>query len=188
MTVVSAIRTSSIYNGGRAIFSRRVFLRIVAGAGVCGLSLILAGKTVLHNDPAAENNQTIKDFLDILIPEDGSPSASQLGIDKIVIDEINRNKDLLELTGKFFVWLEAASKKAFGTGRFSRLNDSQRQQIVAEAAESAEGTVPRTFFYVILRGAFYHYYANPLSWKYLSYNGPPQPVGFPDQAEPPRLS
>jgi hypothetical protein len=47
------------------------------------------------------------------------------------------------------------------------------------------GNVPRRFLRQIRRDVFFGYYSNPIGWKVVGYYGPPQPVGYPDYAEPP---
>ena len=58
-----------------------------------------------------------------------------------------------------------------------------------QAAAAANNTLPRVFFERTRGDAFFHYYGHPESWRGITYyRGPPQPLGFLDYDQPPRMS
>ena len=125
-------------------------------------------------------------FLDTLIPEDISPSASQLNVDRDLIGLSGQNPDLDRLLVLGCAWLNEQAKKR-GQQVFENLDETLRIAIVQLAEQSAERSLPRVFFNAVQHYAFGIYYAHPEAWASMGYNGPPQPVGFPDFAEPPGL-
>lgn len=68
---------------------------------------------------------------------------------------------------------------------FAALDEPGREAVVARAAEAPEGSDPRRFFEQTRIVAFFYYYSDAASWPALGYDGPPQPAGFMDYAEPP---
>ena len=97
-----------------------------------------------------------------------------------------QNPDLDRLLVLGCAWLNEQAKKR-GQQVFENLDETLRIAIVQLAEQSAERSLPRVFFNAVQHYAFGIYYAHPEAWASMGYNGPPQPVGFPDFAEPPGL-
>lgn len=121
-------------------------------------------------------------FLDTLIPEYLGPSASQLGIEKHILDKALSNSQYMTLVVNGCKWLDIIARKN-GYKSFSEMPLEYREKIVA-AAESSEKTIARQFFLLLQRDAFKFYYSKAESWQYLNYQGPPQPRGFTDYTRP----
>jgi len=124
-------------------------------------------------------------FLDTLLPADSTPSASQLDVDKALLERADRQVSLGRLIRAGCGWLDAEARKRGGE-TFAALSEVDRAQIVATAERSATGSLPAAFFAVTQRLAFQAYYAHPRAWVGLGFAGPPQPVGFPDHNQPPQ--
>ncbi|MBF0337855.1 MAG: gluconate 2-dehydrogenase subunit 3 family protein [Nitrospirae bacterium] len=135
-----------------------------------------------------DKRHTLKAFLDVIIPADESPSASALRVDIAIVAKSARDRRFLALLWRGCDWLDKQAKSLFGIRLFHLLDESMRQKIVSFAAESSEGSLPAIFFERLRRETFFYYYGNPLSWKSIDYDGPPQPSGFPDHSKPPGFS
>lgn len=117
-------------------------------------------------------------FLDTLLPEDVSPSATQLGVDTAILESAPKIRNLNRLIKLGCAWLDQQAGQQ-GVEGFAALNEAQRVKIVVVAEQSTDRSLPKIFFQTIRLQAFRHYYSNPASWSALAYAGPPQPVGFP---------
>jgi hypothetical protein len=142
--------------------SRRELLRALLGlATYLPTSFLLAAA----GEPTTRkfSLSALGPFLDTLLPEDESPSATQLGVHR---------------------WLDQQAM-ALGAGDFASLQPEQREAIAGRAEQSAPRTLPSAFFRGVRAVAFESYYAHPESWPSLGFAGPPQPRGFMDYAGPP---
>ena len=93
---------------------------------------------------------------------------------------------LFEAIARGCRWLKVQARHQ-GAQEFAQLDLAGRERVAMLADQSGAGTVPRMFFERTREHAFRHYYAQPASWKMLNYPGPPQPLGFMDQALPPSV-
>ncbi len=166
-------------------FKRRNFLQtLVLLGGFVPAKLLLA--LPLENQRQAGSLSALPAFLDTLIPEDISPSASQLNVGPDLIDRARRESAFERLLILGCTWLNEQSYKQ-GKQIFENLDEASRIAIVKTAEQSADRSIPRVFFKAVQYYAFEIYYAHPETWVSLGYTGPPQPVGFPDYAKPPEL-
>ena len=124
-------------------------------------------------------------FLDILIPRDETGSATDLGVDRTLIDRARGDRGFLRILRGGCKWLDFEARKHGGLG-FADLESETQEGIVVQASQARRGTLPRVFFDAIREYGFRTYYADPASWPSLGYWGPPQPEGFMDHAEAPR--
>lgn len=165
-------------------FTRRSFL------GLAGISLLAALGTWWSRKPAPHSSldANLLAWVDTLVPaEPNFPGALALGVAKRIAAAIARDPQYTKLTQEALRWIDTRAQ-ASGSASFAELPDSRRQDIVAAAVTSPIGSVPRTFFQATLDDALLHTYADPRAWIGLGYAGPPQPVGFPDHAAPPKSS
>jgi hypothetical protein len=162
--------------------TRRVFLIFFPA-----LASLLAGAAsaapYARGEDAGPLRRLLGLYLDTLLPEDVTPSATQLGVDRALFAEAQRNAGFGRLVMKGCAWLEAQARIAGAEG-FGDLKEEARQAIVAQAEQSARGTLPKQFFTTTQQRAFFHYYAQPAAWHGIGYAGPPQPGGFPGHARP----
>lgn len=122
---------------------------------------------------------TFAAFLDTLIPEDGmSPNASTLDIPAAVLAQAE-GKTYARLIEAGCLWLDGRAQDQHGLG-FAALTPAQRIPIVQRADQAPRGSVENVFFRAVLDDAMERYYADPRAWSGLGFQGPPQPVGFPD--------
>jgi len=128
--------------------------------------------------------QTLLVFLDILIPDDMTPGAVQLGVTEEIIGYAADKPDYKLLLVQGCKWLNDEAKKR-GNVQFSWLSTTQQQEIVQLAFESPAYSLSNRFFMQLLHKAFEYYYARPEATKHFAYAGPPQPDGFTDYQNPP---
>ncbi len=121
-------------------------------------------------------------FIDTLIPEDETPSASQLHMHTKLIGHAKTIKNYPALIRLGCDWLNLHANTTYAL-TFETLNEQQRIATVLLAEQSALGSIPRLFFDRIRTDLFQFYYADPQSWKGLGINSPPQPAGYPDYAD-----
>ena len=163
--------------------TRRDLLRLLVSlSAYLPASLLLAAPTV-------ESTRTVSigalgPFLDTLLPEDDTPSATQLGVDKEIIERMQRSKRLAKIVVLGCAWLDQQAGE-LGAEAFATLEATQHESIVTIAENSASRSLPLVFFSTTRQLAFQSYYAHPETWQDLNYAGPPQPKGFLDQAGPP---
>ena len=166
--------------------TRRVMLRLFARAGlVLGFGSMANGAAWQDGlDPAIR--RTLASYLDTLIPDDeASPGAVRAGIDKGFASWAEASPQYRRLIVEGCRWLDGEAEKA-GARSFSELDEEKRNAIVGRASRSARRSVPRQFFDGTRRPAFFFYYGNASSWSAIGYEGPPQPGGFLDYADPPQ--
>lgn len=132
---------------------------------------------------ALPNLEALPAFLDILIPEDTTPSASQLGLHGKLIQHakgIENYTRLLELGCQLLDGLSQARYRV----NFNALAPAQGEPLVMMVEASPKGSIPEMFFTRVLSDLFGFYYSHPASWPGLGLDSPPQPNGYPDYAKP----
>lgn len=157
---------------------RRQFLLSLV-ASVAPLPRLASALPIPVDRDRTAPGETLRRYLDTLIPADETPSASALGVDREVMDIARRLPEYLQLLDLGLAWLDTAAR-ARGAASFAAATDEHRIAIVREAQEARPGTLPRRLFDRVRSDAVRLYYAHPASWSALDYGGPPQPVGFPD--------
>jgi len=126
---------------------------------------------------------TLGAWLDTLIPADETPSATQLGVDRMMLAAARNDSDYRIVLDFGRKWLDAQARSR-GATEFAALDVAGREAIAARAAGAGEA--PEYYFYLSTREeAFAFYYAQPESWPGMGYRGPPQPLGHMDYARKP---
>lgn len=161
----------------RLHLGRREFLRILAA-----LSAFLPAPWLLASVPGKSEKAppALGPYLDTLLPEDESPSATQLGLVKRIMSLADADPRLARVIELGCTWLDRAAVQ-FGAEDFAGLEEAGRITVVSRAERSAARSLPRVFFTVTLDRAFQEYYTQAAAWESLGYKGPPQPRGFPNQ-------
>ncbi len=168
--------------------TRRQIMRLFARAGFVAsfgpmATMAVAQDTKDRFDPAIR--RTFIRFLDTLIPdENGSPGAETSGVADILATEAEGMPRILEFIDEGCRWLDAEAQET-GALSFAELDAENRETIVRRASLAEPTLLQRQFFDVVLEVALSAYYATPAGWQVIGYDGPPQPFGFPDYAEPP---
>ncbi len=166
-------------------FGRRHFLGISLVLGLTTQARALLASVVKRGRPRDDRVRALAPYLDTLIPADRwSPGASQLAIDRRLVEKAAGTPDYRRLLTRGCQELDLAARK-LGTADFASLPEASRERLVTLLAAAAPGSPPRIFFETTRSDAVVHYYAHPESWAALGYNGPPQPAGFPDHDQPP---
>ncbi len=150
--------------------ARRRAARLLAlAAVVVGLPLPAAAAV-----PPPRLRRVFDAFCDTLVPADAlTPSATDLGVPQILLDEVTGNDDLERLVSVACAWLDAQAG-----GDFAAQDIDTREALVQRMAELAWETPPRRFFHLMRNSVMAEYYAQPASWRGLALDRPPQPVGF----------
>jgi hypothetical protein len=164
--------------------SRRRFLKVPLLIGLLAPARAAGGPVI---GPAASKRDPLASlpaFLDTLLPpEDGSPSATALGIHRRLPGAFpGRSRRRLLMRG--CTWLDDTARRRGGAG-FADLGEVERNAIVAATENAPRNSLPRVFFEEVRRELFRLYYADARSWAAFGYGGPPQPAGFPDHEHPP---
>ena len=165
----------------RLTFTRRELLRwlVMLSAWLPAPVLLAAAVGQAKQAPAA-----FGPFLDTLLPEDESPSATQLGVDTAIFSTLRKGRGLSPVIELGCAWLDQQASKQ-GAAGFAQLDEAQRIAVLTLAESSPRGSPQKRFFDTLLRQAMYHYYSTPRAWQSLGYAGPPQPKGFRGHDKPP---
>lgn len=162
--------------------TRRQLLQRCLTAGLLGW---LLPARAARPEPAASLSATLRVYLDVLIPADETPAASQLGVDRDLLDRGRTDAGYQQLLERGVAWLDRQARESFGKD-FVSLEESARVSVVTRAAEAGMDTLEGLFFAATRDDAFRSYYARPEGWHGLvGYHGPPQPLGYMDQHRPP---
>lgn len=126
---------------------------------------------------------TLGAWLDTLIPADETPSATQLGVDRMMLAAAANDPDYRIVLDFGRKWLDVQAQ-ARGAKDFAALDTAAREAVAARAAGAGEA--PEYYFYISTREeAFKFYYSQPESWPGMGYRGPPQPLGHMDYTRKP---
>jgi hypothetical protein len=144
-----------------------------------------AACTVEHASPAASFEETLADYLDTVIPGDElSPGAVELGVLQPILEEAKTDPNVQNFLEEGVRWLNEEARKQ-GAEDFAGLSEDGRDQVVAAAEAAKAGSLENEFFRATRYVVFRLYYMEPQAWPAIGYDGPPQPVGFPDYTAPP---
>ncbi|NOX08910.1 MAG: gluconate 2-dehydrogenase subunit 3 family protein [Gammaproteobacteria bacterium] len=166
---------------------RRFFLKyslagmISTWAGSASTASISLGQPINHNP----QQNTLRAFIDVLLPEDETPSASQLGIDEEILTRVANHPNYTRLLHGGLAWLDKMAYAQYNRRGFTLLTQAQREAIVRMAEATKMPSAQRLFFEQIRKDSFLFYYSHPQSWSNLGFNGPPQPAGFIDYTQAP---
>lgn len=163
-------------------FTRRQLLRLflALAAWLPGPFLSLLPRS----SAAAVRPAALTLFVDTLLPGDGGPPASELGVDGALLKRARREPMVAQLLSMGFAWLDQQAA-TLGADDFASLDEAARITVVTRAEQEDEGSMPHRFLAMALDIAFEEYYAHRATWVSLGYSGPPQPRGFTGYAHPP---
>lgn len=165
-------------------WTRRAVLR-----GVIGSALVAAGGWILKSiflprRLTPTEAETFRVLLDTLIPDGEFPGASRTGVaDRLRAEcEAKRQTQRALMEGLRLLDERARGR---GAGEFRTLARPQREEILADWARAADGTLPRFLYRTLRDRAMQLHYAHPLAWKRVGLPHPPQPDGYLDYRQPP---
>jgi NADPH-dependent 2,4-dienoyl-CoA reductase/sulfur reductase-like enzyme len=155
---------------GRRRAARRVALGLaVACTDLAGL--------VAEAAPASGGDRTVRTFVafcDTLVPADAlTPSASALGVPKEILGDLQGQPLGERLLAAGCDWLDQECRGDFAAAP-EAMRDAALQKMQAMPWESPAGR----FFLVMRNTVMADYYAQPLAWRGLALDRPPQPLGF----------
>jgi gluconate 2-dehydrogenase gamma chain len=140
-----------------------------------------------------------------IVPSDDEPGATEAGvvdhIDKIIADSKRKQKiytnGLKQLDhysqskfGNAFVKISSIEQMEIMRFAYDRFRETSLSQRISRKLFRAWGKLTGTsldqrFLQTIYTDTIEGFYANPVSWQQVGYFGPPNPVGYPDFADPP---
>lgn len=145
---------------------RRFFIQALPFLSVSAKPLAVFASPGINS---VNSNELIK-LLDLLIPADDSPSASQLNIHQ---DLLNNHK-YLKLTKKSLNSINSMSR-VLHNKTFEQLTTEQSNQTIQVLFDDASKGPLFSYFY---QQCLELYYAKPESWQQSPITTPPQPLGF----------
>lgn len=143
--------------------------------------------TTLKNSSPSIHTPALQSFLDVLIPRDSTPSASDINIDQKLINKASGIANYHRLLVEGTQWLNAQSLKYWGLP-FNELSADKKEKLVDAAFKAPVGTLPQVFMTWVRDDAMQLYYSDPRSWPGLAISTPPQPNGYPTAHLKPRDS
>jgi hypothetical protein len=164
---------------------RRQLLRLALGAGLLASSAALLKSILWPAALGADDVAALEGFADTLLPADELPAATSLGVPRALAKKAATDRQLRRLLRLGLDWLDSAARARFGRS-FVGLSESERNQVLSDAATAPQGSTERVFFDRARIELFTLYYAHPQTWAGLRASFPPQPIGFLDFASPPR--
>jgi hypothetical protein len=164
---------------------RRPFIQLCLVLGWSSVLRNLWSDTFAMSAKESDEFGALAPYLDTLIPEDNTPSATQLGVDREVLIGGEKNRQVNALLREGCKYLDELANRR-GAGSFAELDENAREDIVKITAEASRVMVPGFFFNYVRDNAFKAYYARPESWRGLGIGSPPQPLGYPDYTQAPK--
>ena len=166
-------------------FNRRHILKLSALGGILVGVWTVCRRLFWPAPVNIPEQSTFAAYLDTLIPEDETPSATQVGVAEKIMAKSKADPRYTQLIQEGCKWLDKQAGQ-YNAANFSTLSEAQRDTIVRLASEGHAGSLPLGFFGQTRQDAFFYYYAQSRSWPGLGYPGSPQPQGFPDYTSAPR--
>lgn len=158
---------------------RRDFLALTAALPAFAMTGRMA-------DAATQTGGHILDALvDTLVPGDADfPSGPEIGIPKRLFDLSKTIPNYPEMLGLGFRWIDETTRATHGKD-FRAATRDQRDAILRAALNEPAQTLPAVFAARVRNDVMTLYYASPEVWAVLGFEGPIQPVGFPDHDKAP---
>jgi len=166
------------------IFNRREFLKWWVGLGLTSFSYPIVKKA--NSQTHVFNIKPLQVYIDLLLPENEMPGALKLGADKLILKKYAEDDIYAKAIRLGVLWLNYEARKLNQT-RFIELPKEMQLKIVSLSEQSLIATLPYLFYQTVRQDVFQYYYGHPEILKYFYYARPPQPLGFMDFSEPPRI-
>lgn len=162
--------------------SRRFFIKSTTSAA---FTVALGLLPYRSGAGALPQTNTVSAYIDNLIPKDEFPGAIDLGADDFILHKSTADPLYGKTLDLGTSWLNKVAQK-FNHQTFSSLPRTIQLKIMAYAEQQPIATLPHLFHHTLRDDVFSYYYFHPEIIAHFSYAGPPQPVGFPDFADPPK--
>lgn len=173
--------------------SRRKFLKTIA-AGVIGGEIVSGSPASVFAKPDTyadgfEVKKGFKVFGEttqknmMKLAETIIPGCGKLGMKEKLMRYLYGSRGTASFFDAGFWNVDAVCRKKFKVPFYSLENKKNTDIIVKYISINN-----RAFFVSFKKMVAQFYYTDPKVWKTLSYDGPPQPRGFMDYSEPPKLT
>lgn len=161
---------------GSQTLSKRGFLKRGATLPV---SWTLATPVWTQAQSKSDPSGILADLLDVLIPKDISPSATELQVHVKIWKQARSIKNYDAMLRQGIAWLDQQAQLKGSSSGFLGLSLTQKNQCVAIALKSSPMTLPRVFMERLMEDAFRFYYTQLEAYKHIKDMKPIQPVGYP---------
>lgn len=125
-----------------------------------------------HNE-----QQSIRLYIDLLIPEDITPGALLMGIDQKIFNKAAEKLYYRQSLRAGLMHINQLAEK-INHRPFYALNTSQANDILMLCEKMDKLSAGRILFDALRNDTMSYYYANRKNWKTMCFQGPPQPAGF----------
>ncbi len=122
-------------------------------------------------------------ILDILIPGDISPSATDVKIDSILLHVSSKIDNYPDLIKQGTTWFNITAMKSFNQA-YIELSTDLKTKIIEVAFKQANMTLPKVFIECIRDDAMTAYYQIEASWSGMLLAQPIQTQGYPQYDKP----
>ncbi|KKB08611.1 hypothetical protein VE26_00485 [Devosia chinhatensis] len=163
--------------------SRRLFLGALAGLFSLSTS---ASAQDGASDAGSEMISTLKAFADVIVPADETPSAGDLNVHLLLIEQTRDRENYPALLAQGTAWLNQEAQRLGGTS-FAGLDEADQLVIVRSAFTSEPQTLARVFADFLRQDILRLYYGQQAAWGPMM-SMPPQPLGYQDVHLPPKRS
>jgi len=158
----------------RSVERRRAARRVALAMAVACTDLTVLVANAAPTGAVERTVRTFVAFCDTLVPADAlTPSASALGVPKAILADLEGQPHGQRLLGAGCDWLDRECGGDFAAAP-EAMRDAALQNMQAMPWESPAGR----FFGVMRNTVMADYYAQPLAWRGLALDRPPQPLGF----------
>lgn len=121
----------------------------------------------------------IADMLDVLIPKDISPSATELKVHEKIWEQARTITNYETMLRQGVSWLDQQALRNGSSSGYVGLTFVQKNQYVAAALTNPPMALPRVFIGRLMEDAFRFYYMQLEAYKHIKGMTPIQPLGYP---------
>ena len=138
-----------------------------------------------YDKPLTDDEQeSLRFYLELLIPEDETPGATAAGIDRRLFERCTKQPYYRKTLREGLIRLSTMAAERFQQP-FHRLSPAQAEQLITASEQAGADSLERILFIQLREDAFIDYYAQSTHWSSLCYQGPPQPMGYLNSRLPP---
>jgi hypothetical protein len=163
------------------LLSRRLLLKFATLSPLTWMP-IYTEHTIANNNVEI-TKKIMSSILDILIPRDISPSATDVKLDSILLHVSSKIDNYPDLIKQGTSWFNITALKSFNQ-TYIELPTHLKTKIIEVAFEQANMTLPKVFIERIRDDAMTAYYQIEASWSGMLLEQPIQPWGYPQHDKP----
>lgn len=163
---------------------RRLVLKLLSMAPFAAVSASSVHSSAQIAVDVSTINPSLPKLLDVLIPRDVSPSASDLHLHHELMDVAHAIPNYPYMIDAGLSWLEQSALMSFNRD-FLYLTANQKERLIDAAFRQPAQTLPKVFVERVRDDSMSLYYEHPSVLLSLGINGPIQPRGYPGHARYP---